>query len=138
MPYGRGLGRQVPTDWRHYEKFALTAETTPDTPTPVVIGVNWYSNFDHPVRDSRGRWWIGKGDLGRIRGGHCVCIEPGDQLDANGKVVRSLQDTAGWYKFYDQGAEGACVGFGGSRLVTLLNRKRYDARWLWDWSKAND
>ncbi|HEX5901438.1 MAG TPA: hypothetical protein VFY32_18695, partial [Solirubrobacteraceae bacterium] len=40
--------------------------------------------------------------------------------------------------FYDQGKEGACVGFGCSRMMSLLNRKRYDARWLWDWAKATD
>lgn len=36
---------------------------------PVTIGVNWYENFDAPEKG-----WIGKGDLGKIRGGHCVCI----------------------------------------------------------------
>jgi hypothetical protein len=42
-------------------------------PTPVVIGVNWYSNFDAPVNVGAEKW-IGRSDLGRIRGGHCVCI----------------------------------------------------------------
>lgn len=36
---------------------------------PISIGVNWYGNFDRP---SKG--WIGQGDLGPIRGGHCVCV----------------------------------------------------------------
>jgi len=40
---------------------------------PVVIGVNWYSNFDNPVIGPGGSW-IGRGDLGTIRGGHCVCL----------------------------------------------------------------
>lgn len=40
---------------------------------PVVIGVNWYANFDRPVKKSNGHW-IGQGDLGRVRGGHCVCV----------------------------------------------------------------
>lgn len=39
----------------------------------VTIGVNWYANFDAPVKKSSG-WWIGEGDLRRIRGGHCVCV----------------------------------------------------------------
>ena len=43
--------------------------------TPVVIGVAWYSNFDHPEYDqSLNKWWIGRGSLGRLRGGHCVCL----------------------------------------------------------------
>lgn len=45
---------------------------------PVVIGVNWYSNFDSPVGQSDVRkgvdYWIGQGSLGRVRGGHCVCL----------------------------------------------------------------
>jgi hypothetical protein len=40
---------------------------------PVVIGVNWYHNFDTPVPVGR-ETWIGRGDLGSIRGGHCVCL----------------------------------------------------------------
>lgn len=46
---------------------------------PVVIGVNWYSNFDRPSfrtgRFGREEYWIGLGpSLGQLRGGHCVCI----------------------------------------------------------------
>ena len=127
------LGRRVPTDWQHVERYPLTASTTPSKPVPVTIGVNWYSNFDDPVKDTRGRWWIGKGDLGHVRGGHCVCLEPGDPAVGMGE-----QDTEAWYGFYDQGAEGACVGFGSSRMMSLLNRKRYDARWLWNQAKRID
>lgn len=41
---------------------------------PCSIGVNWYSNFDNPIKDLSGRYGIGKGDLGYIRGGHCVTV----------------------------------------------------------------
>lgn len=41
---------------------------------PCSIGINWYTNFDDPQIDSAGRYWIGKGNLGAIRGGHCVCV----------------------------------------------------------------
>jgi hypothetical protein len=41
---------------------------------PGTIGINWYSNFDNPIQDSAGNWWIGKGSLGSIRGGHCTAI----------------------------------------------------------------
>lgn len=139
-PQDPRLGRLIPDDFHHVEKWGLTAETVPDIPVPVVLGVNWYSDFDHPVYKN-GRWWIGLDpkNLGTIRGGHCVCIEPGDQLDpTTGKVVRKMQDTAGWYRFYNQGHEGACVGFGSSRMVTLLNRKLYFGRWLWDRAKEHD
>jgi len=133
------LGRRTPTDWRHYELFPLTAEATPTAPTPVAIGVSWYTDFDNPVQKD-GRYWIGldSTNLGTIRGGHCVCLEPGDQLNGDGHVTRHLQDGDGWWDFYDQGREGACVGFGCSRMMSLLNRKRYDARWLWDWAKSTD
>lgn len=40
---------------------------------PVTVGVNWYSNFDTPVWINK-ETWIGQGDLGTIRGGHCVCL----------------------------------------------------------------
>jgi hypothetical protein len=44
---------------------------------PFVLGIDWYSNFDSPVWGDFGvggnRWWIGRGDLGRIRGGHAIC-----------------------------------------------------------------
>src|SRR3954466_3719455 len=124
------LGRRTPTDFEHVERHPLTADTTPTKPAPVAIGINWYSAFDNPERDSRGRWWIGRNpNLGSIRGGHCVCLEPG---------AGNERDTSGWYWFYDQGREGACVGFGCSRMMSLLNRKRYDARWLWDRAKEND
>jgi hypothetical protein len=44
---------------------------------PVSIGINWYSSFDSPVSVRSGlteEYWIGKGSLGSIRGGHCVCL----------------------------------------------------------------
>lgn len=40
---------------------------------PVAIGVNWYTNFDTPVKKGAD-YWVGQSDLGSIRGGHCVCV----------------------------------------------------------------
>lgn len=40
---------------------------------PVVIGVSWYTNFDNPTKKG-GKYFIGEGDLGKVRGGHAVCI----------------------------------------------------------------
>jgi len=40
---------------------------------PVVLGVDWLSNFDTPKKKSDGSRWIGEGDLGTVRGGHAIC-----------------------------------------------------------------
>ena len=133
-----GLGRRVPTNFDHVDKYPLSAapEGAITTKIPVAIGVNWYSDFDRPVQYSftnddgstSQRWVVAsKGIKGSIRGGHCVCLKPG-----------SRSDPLEWWDFYDQGMEGACVGFGSSRMMSLMNRVKYNARWLWDWAKAVD
>jgi hypothetical protein len=122
------LGRRVPPDWEHVEKYPLTAETAPARPSPVILGVNWYVEFDQPERDSHGNFWVARsGKVTTVRGGHCICLRP-----------RRAEDPTSWWEFYDQGNEGACVGFGSSRAMSLLNRERYSARWLWDRAKATD
>jgi hypothetical protein len=126
----RPLGRRTPTDWTHVDKYPLAALAASEQPAaaPVVLGVNWYRGFDTPEQDSSGRWWIGLDhtNLGPLRGGHCVCVKS------------RKRDPATWWRFYDQGREGACVGFGASRAMSLLNRRRYYARWLWDKAKLLD
>ena len=111
------LGRMEPTDFEHVEKYPLTLPTVPAEPTPVTLGVNWYSNFDMPKLVD-GRWHIGRGGLGSLRGGHAICAKP-----------QALSDNYSWYRFYDQGNEGACVGFAISRSLSLMNRERYDGNW---------
>lgn len=122
------LGRRAPISWEHVEKYPLSALRTAEIPVarPVTIGINWYSNFDSPVKKGT-RWWVGLGDLGQIRGGHCVCLK-----------TSKYSDLTSWWDFYNQGRQGACVGFGSSRMMSLMNRKRYDARWLWDEAKIVD
>jgi hypothetical protein len=94
----------------------------------VVIGVNWYEEFDNPVKDAQGHHWIARdGKLTRTRGGHCVCLKP-----------RGHSDPDAWWDFYNQGSEGACVGFGISRLASQLNRKLYDGFWLYHEAKKID
>jgi hypothetical protein len=129
------LGRFIPDDWGHVEKYALAALPAEERPTqaPVVIGVNWYVEMDDPTKDGdSGEYFIargGAGSLTRVRGGHCVCLEPGG----------GLTDSDQLYAFYDQGKEGACVGFGWSRCMSILNGgKEYAARWLWDRGKEHD
>ena len=46
--------------------------------------------------------------------------------------------TKPWREFYNQGQEGACVGFGSSEMMSILNHRRYDARWLWNEAKKID
>jgi hypothetical protein len=127
------LGRFIPDDWAHLESYPLTALPLEEQPRrrPVVIGVNWYANFDEPeVDEESGEHFVargGAGSLTQIRGGHCVCLEPGGEPDQEE-----------WWDFYDQGAEGACVGFGWSRCMTILNDGLYTARWLWDRAKEID
>jgi hypothetical protein len=121
------LGRRVPPDFEHVVKYQLAKLPIQEQPVgvPVAIGINWYSNFDRPVLDQN-RYWIGRGDLGHLRGGHCVCL-PSKQ-----------RDYWRWWDFYDQGQEGACVGFGCSRMMSLLNRHRVNPWWLWDRAKETD
>src|ERR671915_371695 len=127
------LGRFIPDDWEHVDKYpfaALPDEARPKQ-VPVVIGVNWYSEFDNPELDENtGEYFVARGgadSLTQVRGGHCVCLEPGGEPDSDD-----------WYDFYNQGSEGACVGFGWSRCMSILNKELYGARWLWDRSKEID
>lgn len=121
-----GLGRRKPKDWKHVETHPLTATTLPPPPTPVVLGINWYSAMDSPVKLSDGRWWVGRkadgspASLGNVRGGHCIAIRP-----------ESTQDTTKWVSWYNQGSTGECVGFGSSRAMSWVNRRRYDPVWLY-------
>jgi hypothetical protein len=127
------LGRLIPRRLAHVEAYPLTALSAEERPTrrPVVIGVNWNSEFDNPALDDEtGEYFVargGPGSLTQIRGGHCVCLEPGGEPDPEER-----------WDFYDQGAEGACVGFGWSRCMSTLNQELYAARWLWDRSKEAD
>lgn len=117
------LGRREPTDWEHVEKYPLTALPEVERPTgvPSPVGINWYAEFDNPVQGKDRRWRVAQsGRLTRIRGGHCVVFPQA-----------RFSDPTNWWDFYNQGREGACVGFGESRAMSLMNRRRYDARWLY-------
>jgi len=122
------LGARFPEDQSYKDKYPLTAATLPSTAQPGVLGINWYSNFDVPQKDGL-RYWIGRGKLGYVRGGHAICVQPGDA---------SALDMFLWWRFYDQGSEGACVGFSLSRALSLMNRSRYDARWLYQQAQLID
>lgn len=115
------LGRRVPTDFRHFDRYPLSALPWRERPTyiPMPIGINWYPEFDRPYKGEDKRWRVSvPAPRSRPRGGHCVCLQPA-----------GTKDLVAWWLFYNQGQEGACVGEGCSRTMTLLNRKRYDPFW---------
>lgn len=75
-------GRSYAADVAHgilENRWATTVDevrTAIQSGSPVVLGVNWYSTFDRPERVQHRVWseyWIGCGELGRIRGGHAIC-----------------------------------------------------------------
>ncbi len=119
------LGRLAPTDWEHVEKHPLRVSLITKG-TPVVLGINWYRSMSNPQQDSNGRWWI-KDISGPLDGGHAICVKPA-----------GLSDTLGWWEFYDQGDIGACVGYSESRMMSLLNRTRYNSLWLYHQAQLND
>jgi hypothetical protein len=127
----KGLGRRVPTDFKHVEKYPLKAvlPRAEVKPAPMVWGINWYSDFSNPVKDRDGKYWIGKNprNLGNIDGGHAICT-PHDLL----------KDLKSWYLFYNQGNAPECVGFSSSRMMSLLNRKRYNPHWLYNEAQKVD
>lgn len=127
------LGRIKPDSYEHVAAMPLTLLPPSARPVnvPVAIGINWYTQFDTPVKRS-GAYWIapkGPDSLTTVRGGHCVCLEP---------APAGEQDEAAWWEFYNQGNEGACVGFGTSRMMSLLRRREYDAFWLYHEAQKHD
>ncbi len=55
------------------------------------------------------------------------------------QVVERILDVPRQYRAsYDQRAEGACVGFSQSWMMSIMNRKRYDARWLYQQAQGVD
>ena len=97
MAKAKPLGRRVPSDWRHYEKYPLTAATTPTTPMPVAIGVNWYEDFDNPVQKGS-RYWIGSTprSSARCAAGTASASSLATSSTAT-EATRLLQDSQGWW-----------------------------------------
>src|SRR5688500_10338270 len=95
-------------DRRHAELYSLTPvlpELTSTIPMPVCIGIPWFKDFDPKwaggklYQRSDGTWWVPKKTILPIRGWHEVCLKP-----------PSMPDVLAWWSWYDQLAEGACVG----------------------------
>lgn len=108
------LGRRVPTDWHHIEKYPLRAQPV-TKPSPVVLGINWYRSFSKPEKVGS-RYFIGRGnEWGPIDGGHAICSLPSGS-----------RDLITWWYFYDQ-VGGSCTGFSTARMLSHYNRERYNA-----------
>lgn len=118
------LGRNNPSTFDHVEQHPVTAEqlVTPKI-QPVAPGLNWYTSFDAPVKQSDGSYRLPEKNLGTIRGGHCICLCPPSLLS---------KDTDANWQFFNQGQEGACEGFGHSRRFALLYGRHFDAFHLYD------
>lgn len=127
------LGRLTPTDFDHVAAKPLKELAGPDAPVdiPVSIGTNWYTGFDTPVQLSDGSWHLpdaAKGSLGTVRGGHCTVLAPMGYFKYASLALRALL-----WKFYNQGQEGACEGFGHSHAQSILRAGvTFDAFWLYD------
>lgn len=134
-PSTRPLGRLLPPDFEHVERWPLRALAAPLRPSkvPVCTGFTWWPEYDRPARGSDGRWRILPTAGRNARGGHAFVFKP-----------KGVDDPANWWKFYDQGAPGAaedpsgCVGFSQSRCMSELNRRRYSGGWLYHQAKAID
>lgn len=115
----RALGRETPPDFEHVRKYPLAALAEPPQGVPVVLGINWYAEFDRPEKDNHGRYWIaGNGKLSYVRGGHAICTKA-DQ-----------RDLVEWWGRYDQ-VGGSCVGWSLARMKALLDRHIYDGQELY-------
>lgn len=122
----RPLGRHAPKDFAHVAAHPVAELGDPGLllPTPVVAGTDWFTSFDPTaiVQGADGKYRVSITPGASVRGGHCYCLEPIGEPDTG----------LAWI-FYNQGAEGACEGFGNSRAMTLLTGGNlYDAFWLYD------
>jgi hypothetical protein len=67
---------------------------------PTVFGLNWYQNFDRPQKgnfpgSSTSYYFIGKGDLGSVRGGHDIICN-GYRRASDGTEWLRLQNSWGY------------------------------------------
>lgn len=56
----------------HWARTVDEVRTAIAAGSPVVLGIDWMDDFDIPIQRGN-EWWIGRGHLGRVRGGHAIC-----------------------------------------------------------------
>ena len=117
------LGRREPSDWRHVELYPMRALAAAEQPRSqaVVLGTNWYASMMRPYLKLNNEWWFREDNLGRNLGGHATCLRPD-----------RVTDYGTWWEFYHQKDRNACVGFACARSRSLVERRRYDANWIYD------
>lgn len=78
--------------------------------------------------------------LGRIEPPNFEHVEARPLLGAAAPtlVERRLPYRRSWKRLYDQGREGACVGFASSEMMSVLNGPFYDAFWLYHEAQKRD
>lgn len=130
----------------------LTAEVLA-RPLWSVVGVNWYRRFFDPIQDRQGHWWAGcvrtatgirvatRAELGPLDGGHCFAFK-----------ARGASDLKDWWIYYDQDDQafparvgspvkwkgGGCTGWGVARMMSGINRVRYDPTSLYPLDQEYD
>jgi hypothetical protein len=67
---------------------------------PLVFGMDWFDNFDRPVKHAFGtgtrlNFFIGEGNLGSVRGGHAIICQGYYRNRAGNEWVR-FQNSWGW------------------------------------------
>lgn len=62
----------------------------------------------------------------------------GDVAPATPTTVEKTLRLPRYRVIYDQEREGACVGFASSWMMSILNRRLYNPRWLWNRAKEVD
>lgn len=117
------LGRRIPPDWNHVEKYPLKNLRKADRPKgePVVLGTNWYEAMFYPFEKPNGEFWLKEDPMSSVVGGHAYCLRPD-----------RVTDLGTWHELYDQGSRGACVGFSCARSRSLVERRKYDGNWIYD------
>jgi hypothetical protein len=130
------LGRNTPANFDHVARARFADLGAPPVGVPVSIGTPWYTSFDEPTQAADGSWHLPDAtqDLGTIRGGHCTVLAPmGYFRDTPAQVLSKL------WRFYNQGQEGACEGFGHAHAQSIIHGgETFDAFWLYDQARKRE
>lgn len=122
------LGRLESPDDTHLRRYPLTAETAPETPRSLVIGIPWYAGWGRAgLVEKSGTFWIPPQDTwGRVVGGHAIAVQSPHH-----------KDSTRWWSYHDQ-VGGSCTGWSAGRVQTLHNRERYGCQYIYEHAQQID